>query len=421
LELLDHVTIPMTEKDAPKLTGIADAMWTQEKFMRSLRPVVGCGGFYHLIFPDVPSIRPLLEPILETLVGIETELEEISARGGHQPSNWVNDQLAKLPKDSRDFVVKFQAAIPQARQTEGSDDDSPRWADCDPAKLDLQPPVPTMGMTVQPPYLSMFLANAYAALEEKDAGLRILNRWIKYYEYIGKMYPRWLHDRAVWEYGVVQEADLTLPSTSAERRYLEIMQRQFSDDWNISLNSDGYKCDDAAAKADVAADQKEQIRDYHATEFSAGAKARLILLYSSVLQRLLYVTVQTLPTLEHDYLTVDQEDWARELITAADRCLLDEEDGWREYRQALNRISGGITLARWAEDGPRSGLVHPSTVPDVQKEAIGVLLDALPVIQSREAKDEAKVDGLHTDVTQWEVFRHLAQRTILDLQAKLTR
>jgi hypothetical protein len=82
-------------KGENQLKGPAKTIWDQEEFIRSLRPVVGCGAFYHLSFPDVPGIRPFLTPILETLVGVEAEIEAISAT----PDNhieWVQDLEAHL-------------------------------------------------------------------------------------------------------------------------------------------------------------------------------------------------------------------------------------------------------------------------------------------------------------------------------------
>jgi len=63
----------------------------------------------------------------------------------------------------------------------------------------------------------------------------------------------------------------------------------------------------------------------------------------------------------------------------------------REARQPQALFSGGVVLARWAEEGPREGLLHPSAVEDARKDArkdaLHALLTALPLIVEREADD----------------------------------
>ena len=194
----------------------------------------------------------------------------------------------------------------------------------------------------------------------------------------------------------------------------------FNEDWNIDLPNAGYVCGNAEAKSKSAARQEENIRNHQATRLSAGLEAQLVLVYSNQLQRLLYATLQTLPSIDHDYLTPEHEHWARQLISSAGRCLLDEKPEWQDYRQTLDLLLGGITLARWADDGPRSGLVHPSTVPDVQKDAVKALVDALAKIRQME-QDNNKLDGLRYTPTEWETYRRIVTRTVLDLQAKLTK
>jgi hypothetical protein len=134
------------------------------------------------------------------------------------------------------------------------------------------------------------------------------------------------------------------------------------------------------------------------------------------------VTVETLPNIERETITPEHEHWARQLISSAEKCLLQEADTARDYRQTLDLFSGGITLARWAEDGPRSGFLHPSTVADVRKDALHALLAALPSILQHEEADDREMDGpLRVNPTEWETYRRISERTILDLQAKLTR
>jgi hypothetical protein len=144
-------------------------------------------------------------------------------------------------------------------------------------------------------------------------------------------------------------------------------------------------------------------------------------LYSNLLHRLLYVTIQTLPSLLRETITPKHEHWARQLISSAEKCLLGESKPYHDDRQPQALFSGGIVLARWAEDGPRSGLLHPFTAADVRKDALRALLAALPLIIAKEEAD-TETDGLfHVNPTQWEAYRRITERAILDLQTKLAR
>ena len=436
------VRVPITADDAKQNppVGVAKTIWEQEELLRSLRPVFGCGGFYHLIFPDVPSMRPALTPVLDTLVAVETELEAISTAPS-APTGWASDlraRLAILPRQAGDLVQRFRSAIPPSaiETTKLSGDDPPKWEDCTPSEFDphanhpdlaLKPIVSSTGdvdVTIQPPYLAMLIANVYSALGEKDAGLKVLNGWIKYYkDYKGKYeHPQWLYDRAILEYGIIQEANEPVPTSTQERKYLQWMQTLFLSDWHVDLDNDGFKCGDLKARADLQADLQAKITAGDATPSAAGVKARLHLLYSNIVHRLLYVTIETLPNVDRETITPEHEHWARQLISSAEKCLLDEGETARDYRQTLNLFSGGIALARWAEDGPRSGLLHPSTITDVRKDALHALLAALPSILQHEEADGREVDGpFRTNPTEWETYRRISERTILDLEAKLTR
>lgn len=475
LKTFDDLTVPMTTEEAKlRPSGAAERIWEQEEFLRSLRPVYGCSGFYHLIFPDVPSLRPKATPLLESLVAVETELEAISSsisiESKVKPAavalndvqhEWIDDfqnrqsaleesagRLVQRFRDAMPYNVKppspiFTTRLPEARVN----GPSPNWEDCasdrlylqispnETPKLDLKrltAPSGDVDGTIQPPYLAMLIGNSYAALGEKDAGLKVLNEWIKYYEGYGRDFgkdkPRWLYDRAVWEYGVIQEANEPLPTTSQELKYLEYMQTKFATNWQVDLDNQGYKCDDAKAQADLQAQQRAKINAAEqrgstgeAERLAPGLQARLFNLYSNLLHRLLYATIEAPPSLQRLTITPTHEHWARQLIASADKCLLDESPFLRDARQPQSLFSGGIVLARWAEDGPREGFLHPSTVEDVRKDALRALLTALPLIVDREA-DESHPDGpFRTSPSQWGSYRRIAEQTILDLEAKLTK
>jgi hypothetical protein len=103
--------------------------------IRSLWSIVGCGGFYHLYFSDVLTLRPLLAPILETLVGIEIELERIAA--GPRRNQWTDQHFTNLQKQGTDFVTNFHDAIPPSLRNADKDKkkDLSSWSDCEPKEL----------------------------------------------------------------------------------------------------------------------------------------------------------------------------------------------------------------------------------------------------------------------------------------------
>jgi hypothetical protein len=154
------------------------------------------------------------------LVGIETDLEIISAieSGQQQAVNRqkVEDELKvrrKLLADQGFMLVKsFREALdPDQKQKPDSADpdqkqkpdsaapdrkqkppivaaapaaskDDPDWKDCtSDLKIESLPSIKGdgKGADIEPPYLAMFIANSYAALGQKAAGLEVLNDWIK--------------------------------------------------------------------------------------------------------------------------------------------------------------------------------------------------------------------------------------------------
>lgn len=283
-----HLDVPLVAAEAHDLKDVAKTIWYQEEFIRSLRPVIGCAAFYHLYFPDIYSIKPFLGPMFETLVSIENELETIVADEprpiGYQ---WINERFATLQWQAAEFVTHFHNLIPPIYRDfkiNATEPDAPKWSDCEVDKLkwlsgeiippkpllELHPLLPETGsITVLPPYLAILIANVYGALGEKDAGLRVLNSWLKWYSGL-KDKPdgtRWLYDEAVWQFGLVQEADETLPTTTEERRYLEHMQAIFEKDRDIDLYDSGYKCVDAKAKGDLDVEQRMKIKSKQATRF----------------------------------------------------------------------------------------------------------------------------------------------------------
>jgi hypothetical protein len=367
--LWDSKPETITESGDEPTGHIARALWTQQRFLISLRATVGCGAYYHKIFHDQLALRALTMPFLETLVAIELDLETMpSDDGGYNED--INKRLNQLHDRANDIIVYSKAAIPRSAQSIESDLtpnklNPPSWSDCTHGVDDLLPSSSSLSsdLTIVPPYLAMFIANSYAAFEAKDDGLKVLNSWIEYYNKYRAKHPensvQWFYHRALLEYGNIQETDEAYPTTTAERYYLQKIQQ----DWEtlhmgrFDLKGDGSPCDEPPA----AVPEVIQIR------------TRLNFLYSNILQRFLQATVATRAALEGESITVEHERLGRQLIAAADTCLPGEDkDSW-ESRQSLDREAGGITLARWADDGPRTGFLRASEVADVQKSALKAL------------------------------------------------
>ncbi|GEM_PF-4214799 len=438
LEALDPgVALPITATiaEANPPTGAAKAIWQQEVFLRSLRPLVGCGGYYHQSFPDPASGHAIVWPVFETLVALEGELEDASLHPASLPDRQadLDRHLDEVSRAAGIAIKHLRAALPRSKQQmpAGQDAGLPSWGDCNTAmfqdddvnpRLQIAKSALAESAAPHPPYLAMFLANVYAALGAKDAGLEILNNWIEYYTRYrdaDPAAPRWLLHRAVWEYGVVQEADEAMPSTAAEVYYLDKTRTLIEADWGLDLDIDGYDC--AGPDYRAAAD-----RFVPGTPQSdrAAVRARLDLLYQMLLQRLLYAIVETRTGFGDRAKAPQYERWARQLIASAGRCLVPESDDWRVFRQSLNRVFGGVMLARLAAIGPRLGLYGDAAAAEVRMEALRALRQALPVLQGKEDAEMAAGGpggSLRLRSSGWGVYRRIAQQEILDLQAELTK
>jgi hypothetical protein len=214
---------------------------------------------------------------------------------------------------------------------------------------------------------------------------------------------------------VVQEADEPNPTTNPERYYLEKTQRLLESDWVVDLENDGYKC---GTNEFTVAQQEFDVLNKDSKKL--GMKARLHLIYANVLQRLLAATVATKSGVEDEFISVENEHWARQLLVSAGRCLVGEDDKTRVYRQTLNRIAAGALLAQWAVDGPRGGLLRISEVAQVRMDALRALVDAMPKIKDQERETSPPDGPIRIPATQWETHRRIVEQEIVDLEAALT-
>src|SRR5262249_48585885 len=135
-----------------------DAIWKQEKFLRSLRGSVGCAGFYHKNFPAIFDMWRTMGPSIQILTAIEIDMEKLSKS---PPSSFADDlryRLNSLEQEAEAVFDRFvhDKEIPSPLLSEVADTDAPRPTDC--AKPKLEWPIPRdqeFTLPFQPPYLAM--------------------------------------------------------------------------------------------------------------------------------------------------------------------------------------------------------------------------------------------------------------------------
>jgi hypothetical protein len=438
LHLIDAIDLPLTTQEPGKLDDDSKvAIYNQQEFLHWLRPVVGCGGYYHKFFPAISDVRRQIGAWNDSLTALEIDLEKGSENPGDTDVKGdLYRRRAELPKDANGIVNTFKNAIPAVLLKAKSDETQPSPSDCrlpaaafDPQRIQIR--------EVQPPYLAMFLAESYAALGDKAAGLKVLNGWLTYYENLiakNPKAPTWLLDRAYLEYGIVQEADEPVPTTYPEWFYLNKMVGRFKDwkslakgyHWQVDLENNGATCgsaqahrdeEEAGAKAAVMASQPNS-----PWYDELGAEARLNTLYSNTVQRLLLAAIATKSGINGEFVDDHEESLASQLLKSAERCLAGENNDAREFRIAWNRAAGGMLLGRRAADGVSGGLVTKSKAQEMRKTALRALLEAHAAFLHNERKDEKEApDGpIRVEQSDWEIPRRLIERQIIDLEASLT-
>ena len=185
--------------------------------------------------------------------------------------------------------------------------------------------------------------------------------------------------------------------------------------WPINLEIDGYPCNDSnyQDRLHASGGGTSSIED--------DVKARLNTLYSNLIQRLLYAIAETELGLNDLAQAAVYEHWSKQLIVAAGRCLVPEEEDAREFRQSLNRVSGGIMLSRLARNGVRIGLYTEGAAKEARLTAIQALINARPILRKHEERETKPEGMLRIRASDWQVHRRAAEYEILDLQAQLTR
>lgn len=426
---LDYVTAINWDNGDPEPTKrhqqAVKALKRQRDFIWSLRPIIGCVGFYHIYFPDVAAAGSIIAPFLEALIGLEKHREQTSPLSIRPAATTFEGTQELLSQQAFPIINQVNTALlplsgdPSWSAQPDETAPKPSWGDCtaqSPWFRIPSPPAPDDD-DLEPPYLAMAVANAYGALGQKRAGLDVLNKWIIYYDKYEGSHPDapiWFYDRAVFEYGVIQEVDEPFPTSTAELFYLKKTKALLDKDWRVDLENEGYLCGSAGyLTAKRQFDQQTDDPD------EQGMKARLNLVYANVLGRLLLATVATRSGVGSDLITREHEAWARQLLASAERCLIGEQEHpWRIYRQTFDRVAAGMLLARWSVDGPRVGLLGSSAAVEARTQALHALADAMRSIPSLE-HDASSPEGLRLIPTEWGSIRRMVEKEMLDLEASL--
>ncbi len=147
---------------------------------------------------------------------------------------------------------------------------------------------------------------------------------------------------------------------------------------------------------------------------------RLATAYTYLLGRLLHSVVNTRSLKEDEAVTVEHYRWAAELVDFGGKCLPGESADRRQFRQGLALFEGGRTLARWANDGPRTGMLIGSDIDDIRKQARAALLEALPKLRHlADPQNPPDARILQVGVGVFELYRRLAEQEILDFDQSL--
>ncbi len=419
LRRLDGLVLPevFDKYDYPSMERKPAAIAEQIDFVQSFRGIITCGASYHRRFPDVATLRRAVSPLLQTLVAIESDMEDLSLSkanmhrtesGKIDPGRTsgtglqeIRDDLERrldiLMKRSADLMVGLADALPKSMSDCKSDALPSKWR-----FRSANDPLPDE--TLVPPYLAIVIANAYAAFHAKDNGLEVLNSWISYYDAVRakQQLPMYLYSRALNEYGTVQTADEAFPTTSRERFYLDVTRKTFEADWAGQFAEGGL----VTARALTPSDSE--------------VEASLYAVYSDVLQQFLHTVVETHSAAAGDPINSDQVRWARSLIASAAKQVKGEDPTSAKFRQTMARIEGGRLLARWSVDGVTTGYISPSEGEKVRQEALRALVDALPAARELEKAELVQEGPVRLHTGYWEPYRRLVDQEILDIEARLS-
>lgn len=434
LGVVDGRTIPGVDPDIIWPTSgpdpLVDAFWQQVRFIRRLRPIISCTAHYRKIFGNTGMLRLLLIPVLEELNGVEYDLEQIAIGSGDPEllRKDLTNRVEGLQTNSRNATRALDTSLSEIGAKTPSDDywTKPSRYDCElatrptgnffDAPEDGQTLIPESDLSdmakqgrVLPPYFAILTAELYGSLGSKDSGLRVLDRYNETYaQYLKKNpgAPRWFQQRAFLEYGLVQEADEQLPSTPFEWYYLDKLVPFFKRAWEPLRGKAPFVDCGTPRKPESATDED-------------GAAARLQLLLDDLRQRRIHALLATHTTRGGFPITTDDARDARDLLGDAERCLNNEGDIGRDYRQPLSLAAGGLLLAAWADEGPASGLLSSASAEDARRDALRALLLAFPAVRDEALKSRTQGSGLRISPNFWIPLAQRTESAILDLEGRI--
>jgi len=433
----------------PQSVPVILAVQRQMKLLRDLHPLTRCEAFIRrsVVF-DPRQLNSENDGIIAAILELDEESRNLAnnaaklaadipqaARSTTSPAlqEAVASDRQALEADRKDMVelrrelttqvVKeleglYQLIPPYLRrpqQSPGTGDPNP--GDCNP-EFSITPtlyPKDYSQTTAEnyswsPPYLAIFAAYAYAATQSFPAALRVLDKWIAD-DPDPHRHGRaalWFRDQAELTFTIIQRGAIpSITSDSAVRRALELAAKDLSADWHVNLD-EARDCPASSDKGDPDPDSR--------------VKRRLMTAYASLIAAWLHAVVDTRSPQGDEEITARHRAVAAELINFGKKCLGGEPPHDRDERQAFSLFEGGRTLARWAIDGSRQGLLTSEDADDTRTAARNALWEALYKLRRLEVEEPPQPDEpLLAGVSIYELYRREAEQEILDLDGQIAK
>jgi hypothetical protein len=433
LGVVERLTIsPDWTTDSGRWSPAVEAIRRQVHLIQSLDPLVRCESLIgaKVMVLDARQLEQENQSVITALLALDRafgDLADFLVRTNELVNEqWWKDIDEDRQRLSNEVIRELNALNLLLPPNFRRDPNAQGFGDCKPdftLPSDLLPADKSTPFSKSylwtPPYTAIFAAYAYAAEGSYDTGLRVLDRWLAIHPRAPsadpeRQYLPWLRDEAELDFVVIQgNGNPSFIIDSAGRRAFETTFHDLTADWHISLGA-GQKCSTVDSLPRSASPGSDQL---------AKSKSDLVATYASVTGSWLHAAVDTRSPDAGEGVTALHQGWARKLIALGRKCLEGESDGERRQRQALALFEGGRTLARWAIDGSRQGLLVGTESDDARREARKALWEALPELRQLESDDigDQPSERLPIALSAWELYRRAAEQEILDLDGYLTR
>lgn len=445
---LHEIKIEKNTSDASqKLQPIEVAIERQRDLLRGLSRVVQCGQAFRTMFPSPAALESRIAPALELLTQIDWELVTLSdiiakrnitkkagasATALHRLQDKLNAAVKAVRQefedslpDVADQLLKDLELTKAYKECHNRDSDILVSLDLPANSSDL---MADQSFAWTPPYISIFIAHSLATLGHYEAGLKILNSWMRNHPYTSEPingdpargHVTWFHDNVAFHFTTIQgEALASIVYDGPSRDNLRETLSQLQQHLRIELSREGIACNGvpalatiptAAAKAAKAADEATEIH------------SRLAVVVINVAFRYAYAVADTRAGKSEGALGPEHERLARELIELGRKCLPSENTLNRLARQSMTLSGGGRLLARWALDGERAGFLTATDRKKTQKVALNAMLAALPLfsqIQRLPLDNGSPIYTLTISQPVWETISRIVTQEITGLAETL--